>query len=139
MSLLVSGEGFVLHPEGVTPAKCIAVRDIGICETPFGERRKVETVFRTAERKPNGKHFELSRRYNATLTAKSALSKDLSSWLRHTFTPAEIAAGYDLEQLIGGLCRLVVTHNTRDGMTYADIEKILPPAADDDGSWEGED
>jgi len=34
---------------------------------------------------------------------------------------------FDLEKLIGQNCQIVVTHNERDGTTYANVQSVLKP------------
>jgi hypothetical protein len=113
-------------PEGVHDAVCCDVADLGIVETTWqGETKsqhKVRLVWQLGTKMEDGRPYSIGRRYGLTLHEKSSLAKDLKSWFGKP--PPD---NFDLEKLIGQNCQIVVTHNERDGTTYANVQSVLKP------------
>ena len=111
-------------PEGVHDAVCCDVADLGIVETTWqGETKsqhKVRIVWQLGTKMEDGRPYSIGRRYGLTLHEKSSLAKDLKSWFGKP--PPD---NFDLEKLIGQNCQIVVTHNERDGTTYANVQSVL--------------
>lgn len=66
-----------------------------------------------------------TKRYTISLGEKATLRKDLESWRGKQFTDEE-AKGFDLSKLLGAWGMVTITHNDRDGKTYANLEAITP-------------
>jgi len=100
------------------------VADLGIVETTWqGETKqqhKVRIVWQLAAKMEDGRPLSIGRRYGLTLHEKSSLFKDLKTWFGKA--PPD---NFDLEKLIGQNCQIVVTHNERDGTTYANAQSVL--------------
>ena len=77
----------------------------------------------------DGKPLMISKRYTMSLGEQSTLRKDLESWRGKKFTPEELL-GFDLNVLLGKFAMCNVTHNDRDGKTYANLSGLSQvPAA----------
>ena len=84
MSLVLEsrvGGDFKPHVEGIHPAICVDVIDLGLEETDFqGQHRvvnKVRLSFETEQKNEDGKNFIISKKFTASLTRKPSWR---SSW-----------------------------------------------------------
>lgn len=123
------GGDFTPHPEGIHPAVCLDVIDLGLVETEFqGQRRqvnKVKLVFESEQRMEDGKAFTISKNFTASLHPKAKLAEFLGKWRGRPIVPGE---SIDLAKLIGASCTLVVSHQQNMvGRTYASIDAISKP------------
>ncbi len=124
-----AGDGkFVPAPEGVKPAVCCDVVDLGLCPTHWGERHQVELRWQLEDvNSETHRRFEVRRRYGLTLHKKASLRRDLETWRSRTFTEPELA-GFDLEKLLGVNCQVLVAHEPGDdGSVFANVMSVLPP------------
>ena len=129
MSLVLeskAGGDFKPHPEGIHPAVCVDVIDLGLVETDWqGERRlvnKVRLVFETEQRNEEGKNCIISKSFTASLHPKAKLSEFLGKWRGR---PVLVGESIDLAKLIGAWCTLVISHQQNAvGRTYASIDAI---------------
>jgi hypothetical protein len=114
-------------PEGLHQAVCVDVVDLGLQNTPWGDKPKVEIRWQVDEVNPrNGRRFELRKRYGLSLHEKATLRKDLECWRGRKFTEAELE-GFDLEKLLGKNCQLQVIHNLSDeGKTFDNVQALVP-------------
>lgn len=77
----------------------------------------------------DGKPLMISKRYTMSLGEQSTLRKDLESWRGKKFTPEELQ-GFDISVLLGKFAMCNVTHNDREGKTYANLSGLSQvPAA----------
>lgn len=77
----------------------------------------------------DGKPLMISKRYTMSLGEQSTLRKDLESWRGKKFTAEELM-GFDLNVLLGKFAMCNVTHNDREGKTYANLSGLSQvPAA----------
>jgi len=77
----------------------------------------------------DGKPLMISKRYTMSLGEQSTLRKDLESWRGKKFTAEELL-GFDLNVLLGKFAMCNVTHNDREGKTYANLSGLSQvPAA----------
>lgn len=121
-------------PEGLQRAKCTDIKDLGVIETQYGAKRKVEFRFELDAKNSKGAGFVLTRTYNAVLSInpktgkKSDLRRDLDMWRGKPFTDDEIRAGKaDTDQFIGKFCILNVEHKAgNQGGTFAAVTAIMP-------------
>lgn len=114
-------------PEGLHQAVCVDVVDLGLQDTPWGSKHKVEIRWQTEMvNDRTGKRFELRKRYTNSLHEKAGLRKDLECWRGRKFTEDELN-GFDLEKLLTHNCQLQVIHNLSDeGKTYDNVQAIVP-------------
>ena len=132
MSLVLeskAGGDFAPHPEGIHPAVCVDVIDLGLVESEWqGQRRlanKVRLVFETEQRNEDGKNCTLTKTFNASLHAKAKLADFLGKWRGRPVVPGE---SIDLAKLIGANCTLVISHQQNMvGRTYASIDAVSKP------------
>jgi hypothetical protein len=120
---------FIPHPEGIHPAVCVDVMDLGLVETEFqGERRmvnKVKLVFESEQKTDDGKNCYVSKNFTASLHPKAKLAEFLGKWRGRPILPGETI---DLNKLIGASCTLVVSHQQNvHGRTFASIDAVSKP------------
>ena len=120
---------FKPHPEGIHPAVCVDVIDLGMVTTEFqGQTRivnKVKLVFESEEKTEEGKNCTVSKNFTASLHAKAKLAEFLGKWRGRPVTPGETI---DLAKLLGASCTLVISHQQNmSGKTYAAIDAVSKP------------
>jgi hypothetical protein len=120
---------FKPHPEGIHPAVCVDVMDLGLVETDFqGVKKmvnKVKITFESEAKTDDGKPCTVFRSFSASLHPKSNLSTFLSKWRGRPVAPGE---SINLQQLIGASCTLVISHQQNMlGKTYASIDAVSKP------------
>jgi len=116
-------------PEGLHQAVCVDVIDLGLKETPWGEKAKVEIRWQIeATHEDTGKPFIVLKWYTLSLNERATLRAHLQSWRGKKFTEKE-AEVFDLERLLGQNCQLQIAHNVSDnGSTFANVQAIVPLA-----------
>jgi len=115
-------------PAGVQHAVCCDVVDLGLLETQWGAKHKIDVRWQTAETMADGKPYLVNKRYTLSLNEKANLRHDLEAWRGRAFTEAEIL-GFDVEKLIGVNCLLNVVHKAGNkGGTFANVVSIMPLA-----------
>jgi len=132
MSLVLeskAGGDFRPHVEGIHPAVCVDVIDLGLVETEFqGQKRlvnKVRVVFETEQRNEDGKNCIITKTFTASLHPKAKLADFLGKWRGRPVVPGE---SVDLAKLIGANCTLVISHQQNlVGRTYASIDAVSKP------------
>ncbi len=123
------GGDFKPHPEGIYPAVCVDVIDLGLMETEFqGQKRlvnKVRLVFETEQKNEEGKNCTLSKTFTASLNSKAKLAEFLGKWRGRPIVPGETI---DLGKLLGACCTLVISQQQNMvGRTYASIDAVSKP------------
>ena len=123
------GGDFKPHPEGIHPAICVDVMDLGLVETEFqGVKKmvnKVKLTFESEAKTEDGKPCSVSKNFSASLHAKSNLAAFLGKWRGRPVAPGE---SIDLQKLIGASCTLVISHQQNlAGKTYASIDAVSKP------------
>lgn len=73
----------------------------------------------------DGKPLIQTKRYTISLNEKATMRKDLESWRGKQFTPEELLS-FDLSKLLGAWGMVTISHNDRDGKTYANLDAITP-------------
>jgi hypothetical protein len=120
---------FVPHPEGIHPAVCVDVMDLGLVETEFqGQRKmvnKVKLAFESEAKTDDGKPCMVTKNFTASLHPKAKLAEFLGKWRGRPVLPGETI---DLGKLIGACCTLVISHQQNlVGKTYASIDAVSKP------------
>jgi len=124
-----AGGDFKPHPEGIHPAVCLDVIDLGLQETEFqGQVRmspKVKLVFESEQRLEDGRNCTISKNFTASLHPKAKLAEFLGKWRGRPVVPGETI---ELGKLIGASCTLVISHaQNMKGQIYAAIDAISKP------------
>ena len=120
---------FVPCPEGLWPAVAGDIVDLGMVNTQWGEKHKVQIRWfadaepKRADRKP----YMVSKKYTLSLHEKANLRQMLEVWRGKKFTEDELD-GFDLEQLLGVSCQIQVAHGQGDEGPYAFPQVILKAA-----------
>jgi hypothetical protein len=121
-------------PEGIHTAVCDMVVDCGI--QPAGKFRPRHQVYvrweipaeRVAWTDSRGGTREgpmsIGKFYTASLSEKATLRRDLENWRGRPFTRGELQ-GFDLFEVLGTACRLVVTHASRGEETFAHVSGVM--------------
>lgn len=120
---------FKPHPEGIHPAVCVDVMDLGLVETDFqGVKKmvnKVKLTFESEAKGDDGKPCTVSKNFTASLHPKAKLAEFLGKWRGRPVAPGE---SIDLQKLIGACCTLVLSHQQNlSGKTYAAIDAVSKP------------
>lgn len=123
------GGDFRPHPEGIHPAVCVDVIDLGLVKTDFqGQERmvqKVKLVFESEQKTEDGRNCTVSKNFTASLHPKARLAEFIGKWRGRPVMPGE---SIDLSKLIGACCTLVISHQQNlVGKTYASIDAISKP------------
>jgi hypothetical protein len=117
---------YATAPEGLHPAVCIDVVDLGMVTSEYGVKHKVQIRWALDDEDDTGRRFIVSRRFTLSLHKKAALTQTLQMWRNKKFTEAELE-GFDLEKLLGAPCQVQVVHNARnDGQVFADVQAVIP-------------
>jgi hypothetical protein len=116
-------------PEGLHPAVCCDVVDLGLQPTPWGEKEKVEIRWQIEEVNPDNdnKPFDVRKRFTLSLHEKANLRSTLETWRGQKFSDEELE-GFDLEKLVGVNCQVQIIHNIKDDNTYANVQAVVPAA-----------
>jgi len=111
-------------PEGLHPAVCCDVIDLGLIEGQYGQKHKVKIRFDV--RPEDGESYQMTKWYTLSLSEKANLRKDLETWRGRKFTAVELG-GFDLEKLLGVNAQVQVVHAPGDdGKVYARVLSIIP-------------
>lgn len=120
---------YPVAPEGLHPAACCDVVDLGLVDTQFGQKHKVEIRWQLEEAIESEKGLIrpiVRQRFTNSLHEKAKLRGVLETWRGRKFTKDELA-GFDLEKLIGASCQIQVIHNVSDeGQTFANVNAVIP-------------
>ena len=115
-------------PEGLHQAVCIDVEDLGLQDTPWGQKQKVAIRWQLEESDhETDRRFQVMNWYTLSLHSKATLRQHLEAWRGRKFKAEELQDGFDLERLLGVNCQLQIVHSIADGgRTYANIQAIVP-------------
>ena len=128
MAIMVADNSkkFVPAPEGLHQAVCCDAIDLGVVETKFGAKPRVELRWLINELNDDGRLFMVSKKYTASLNEKASLRQDLEAWRGKKLTKPELR-GFDIEQLVGVNCQLQIVHAVLDdGRTFANVKAVVP-------------
>lgn len=119
-------------PTGLLPAVCVNVFDIGYQPGYQGGAPSPKVVLlwelTCEDRRDDGKRFQLTKLYTASLGEKAALRKDLETWRGKTFTDVELD-GFNLDNIKHVGCQLLLVENTTNGKTFTNVAAVMPPLA----------
>lgn len=122
--------GYEPISEGLHPAVCIAIIDIGLVYSEQFEKTqdKVllqwEVIDETVTTEEKEQHRVISKEYTKSFFERSTLRKTLKSWRGREFTEEELKA-FDLRKVLGVPCQLQITHTVKGDKRYANIDSIV--------------
>jgi hypothetical protein len=120
MALVVKQKEFELMTEGLHNVTITRIEDLGKVDTQYGVKEKARIFFTAQDQNDKeGKPVDAVMSVNCVLGAKSTLGKLLNSL---GVTPGD---EFDLNDLVGIKCQVVIQHNENDGKTYANIATVL--------------
>ena len=128
-----SGKEFTPVPEGAHMARCVSVVDLGVQQTPFGDKEQVYLGFEVYDHRvtweKDGTEHEgpglIGVTWTNNLYEEANLGKNLISWRGKPFTKEEKEL-FDLGKLLGVPCMLSVVHNeAKNGKTYANVASVM--------------
>jgi len=129
------GGDFEPAPEGLHPAVCVAVIDLGTQERINSfkggiteKRREIMIRWELDTETPmaDGRPFIISRRYPFSMHEKAKLREHLEGWRGKKFVETDFGpGGFTLDKLLAVGCQLQVVHSERDGKTYANVENVV--------------
>lgn len=128
MAIIAKNEGgnFELPTPGMAQGVITKVLDMGLQPTPYGDKHKVAVVWETNRILSKGDRFVTAKMYTLSLNDKAMLRKDIESILGRKLTKEEIAAGYDVELLVGKNCFINIAITEDGDKKYAEIQSYMP-------------
>lgn len=121
MSVVIKKTEYEKASEGLHNVIVTKVEDLGMLTTQNGTKPFVRVVFTVSDQKDKeGKAIEIFQRFTASLGAKANLTKFLAQ-LGYT----NVGAEFDLENIVGTKCQVVVEHVEKEGQVYANIASVI--------------
>ena len=121
MSLVIKPKTYENLTEGLHNVTITKVEDLGLQETNFGTKDRARLVFTAADQKDKeGNPVDIFMTVTKSLHAKSQLGKALAA------LKIPVGAEFDLNDVVGVKCQIVVQHNEKDGKTFANVASIIP-------------
>jgi hypothetical protein len=130
------GKEFKKVPPGCHFAICNMVVDLGVqADTYKGKPKNLHKIYLRWEvpdervtYEKDGKEIEgpcgIGNFYTLSLGEKAKLRAVLENWRGRAFTPEELK-GFDITNVAGKCCQIMVQHNESGGKTYANITGVM--------------
>jgi|TARA_R110000823_G_scaffold155795_2_gene286500 hypothetical protein len=120
-----ASEDFKLVTEGTHLARCYLMVDIGLQETPYGDKEKVVLGWEIPEQlTDDGRPLIIYSTYTNSMHEKSNLRRDIESWRGKKLTEDESRA-FDLRAVLGHPCQLSIVHNENNNRMYANVQAVI--------------
>lgn len=134
MSLIAKeGSSFEPAPEGVFPARCIWVVDLGtqVSDGLYGHQERHQMYVNwelVDESTASGQPMTIGAFFTVSLNPKGNLRATLESWRGRAFSPEELK-GFDISKLINAPCLISVKHQPKqDGSGIrAQVSGVMAP------------
>jgi hypothetical protein len=129
-SVITGSEDSQFEPasEDIHDAVLCEFKDLGVVDTPYGDKHQGLFVFQVEEENDLENRKEVRFFFNMTLGTESypsKIRKIIEKWRGKSITDDEHGEGFDLESLVGKPCRLDVSHReSQKGRTYAQVDSI---------------
>jgi len=127
------GSSFEPAPEGVFPARCIWVIDLGtqVSDGMFGHSEKHQMYLNwelVDETTSSGLPLTIGSFFTVSLIPKGNLRPTLERWRGRAFTPEELK-GFDVAKLINAPCQISIKHQPKaDGSGIrAQVSGVMAP------------
>jgi hypothetical protein len=124
MSRWKSSSGYELCPEGIYPATCVEVLDIGTQETNYGDKHQTVLGFELVEEDNAGNRYFRRRTLTRTLHPKSTTRDFIESMLGRKLTIDEASGDFEDRDLLGAKCAVEIRHDDRNGKIYDNVVNI---------------
>lgn len=122
-----SGGNFVPPPSGTHPGVCCAIIDLGTqYSEQWNKHQHKVSIGWELECEPmrdDGSPHTVWKRFTVSLHKKSDLRHVLEAWRGRSFTTEELE-GFNLKNVLGKGCMITLTHQEKDGNTYANIASV---------------
>lgn len=125
------GGNFDPPPAGTHLGVCYRLIDMGTHTTNFAGQSKTARLVMLSWELPDemmddGRPFAISKRYSFSMHEKATLRKDLESWRGKAFVAEDFEGpnAFDMKRLLGVGAMLSVTHDTKEGRTYANVASV---------------
>lgn len=138
MAKETGGKDFKKVPPGAHFAICNMVVDCGLQEG-FGGKPQHKVYLRwevpdeRVSYEKDGKEIEgpcsIGCMYTLSLSEKANLRKTLENWRGKPFTAQELQ-GFDITNVLGKCCQIMVTHETKGANTYANVNGVMGTSKD---------
>jgi hypothetical protein len=123
-----AGGTYQPHPDGIHPAVCVDIIDLGMEKENYDGREtmkpKLRIVWETEEKADNGRNMTLSRKVTKSLHEKSTFAELISKWRGRSLQAGEEIA---YTKLIGASCTLVIIHKSDAKGIYALVDTVSKP------------
>lgn len=115
---------------GLQQAFCVGIVVLGL---QIGEYKGKKTLSQKVQIffKLNNFFWLIGKLYTLSMGQQANLRRDLENWFG-PFESDDAANEFDLEQILGKRCCVDITHKPGASRTYANIQRILPPAEEGD-------
>lgn len=123
---------FAPHPAGTHVARCVDTINLGQKVDQYGDNpaklvSKVVLVFRTAEKRHDGKPFDIGQEFTLSMGTKSNLRRFLENWRGKPYSDEQAEEGVPLHKLVGQAALLSVAHKKSGaGRIYGYIATVMP-------------
>lgn len=120
MSLVIKERVYENLTEGLHNVTITRIEDLGLVDTQFGTKDRARIFFTASDQKDKaGKAVDVAMTVTKSLHSKSQLGKLLVS--------LGISTGpeFDLNDIVGVKCQVVIQHKESEGKTYANIVSVL--------------
>jgi hypothetical protein len=123
-AIIVEQKQYELPHEGWQKAKLIEIKDLGIVDTDYGQKRKIRFKYQVAQLGKDGQPLTLIEQPNASLGRRSNLALRIRGLTGQFPRP-----GFDVASLVGWEGEIEIEHNLseKDGKTYANIRRTRRP------------
>lgn len=130
------GKDFKKVPPGCHFAICNMVVDLGVQEIVYKQQGKQmhqvylrwevpdERVMYTKDDKEVEGPCSIGATYTLSLSEKANLRKILENWRGQPFTAEELK-GFDITNVAGKCCQIMIQHNTSGNKTYANVTGVM--------------
>ena len=121
MSLVIKDKVFEQLTEGLHNVTITRIEDLGLQETQFGTKDRAAIYFTASDQKDKeGKAVDVRMSVTKSLHSKSALGKLLNT------LKIQVGGEFDLNDIVGIKCQVVIQHKESEGKSYANIASVLP-------------
>lgn len=125
---------YFMIPEGLHAARCVLVAGLGEQPITWNDETKFRNKVVLAWELPYQRHefnpedgekpAHISKVYTASLDNRAILYQHLKSWRGRDFTDEELD-GFELKNVLGAPCQILVKHDKKGDKTYANIHDVM--------------